>query len=289
LRSAGSYGILRSPSEEQFMAQFITDWCIKQQQRNIQRYAHDSRAWSKHHNYCVQKGREAQFVAFCQEMIRQQPTNRQGWSFLALALKEPPVLLAFCRELVQLHPGEETLWTRLDDAIGKKEDDPELIAFCEQIIEQDADNLPAWMRLARAYKVQNRQLQLAAACHQILRIKPDDIQTWVNLGDACASSSQYTEAISAYQKALQLRPSFVKALYGLGNVYQQQNRPRDAADMYEKAVKLNPDDSTPWVWLCMAYTELGEFTKAEELIHKVEKKVPLMAQLLKDELAQKRG
>ncbi|MGD0650878.1 MAG: hypothetical protein ABSA97_07035 [Verrucomicrobiia bacterium] len=56
---------------------------------------------------------------------------------------------------------------------------------------------------------------------------------------------------------------------------------------YEKAILLNRDDATPWVWPCLAYVEMGERQKAQEAVRKVEKRLPLVASMLAEELSQK--
>ena len=262
----------------------IGQWKIQQLQRAVARSPGSAKAWSRLHNYCLQHGRETVFAGFCQEVLRHQPDNRQAWSFLGL--EDNSERRVFVKELARLHPDDERIWEQLDALLGEQ-DSAELIEFCERLVQERPQTLPAWTRLARTHKSQGRQPQVLNACLHLLQLNPGDAQTWCNLADAYAAKRKHTEAIAAYQKSLSLKPNSIKALNSLGNVYQQQGRHLEAVGMFEKAVKLNPDDATPWVWLCMAYTELGEIKKATEAIARVNRKMPLMGAMLREELAAK--
>ena len=102
-----------------------------------------------------------------------------------------------------------------------------------------------------------------------------------------AARCKYDDAIAAYEKAIALKPNFVGAWNNLGNVHHLQAQYDKAVQAYQKAISLNPTDATPWVWLCLAYAEMGKPKEAREAVLKVEKHLPLVASMLSEELAEK--
>jgi len=128
---------------------------------------------------------------------------------------------------------------------------------------------------------------LISTCTQLLAARPGDAQTWCNLADAYAARCNYGDAVDAYEKAIALKPNFVVAWNNLGNVHHLQGRYEKAVQAYQKAIAINSGDATPWVWLCLAYAEMGKPTEAHDAVRKVEKRLPLVASMLNEELAEK--
>jgi tetratricopeptide (TPR) repeat protein len=128
---------------------------------------------------------------------------------------------------------------------------------------------------------------LIATCFVLLTSRPGDAQTWCNLADAYAARCKYDDAVNAYEKAIALKPNFVVAWNNLGNVYHLQAQYDRAVQAYQKAISINSGDATPWVWLCLAYAEMGKPREAHEAVAKVEKRLPLVASMLSEELAEK--
>ena len=73
----------------------------------------------------------------------------------------------------------------------------------------------------------------------------------------------------------------------LGNVHHLQAQYDKAVQAYQKAISINSADATPWVWLCLAYAEMGKQKEAREAVQKVEKRLPLVASMLTEELTEK--
>jgi tetratricopeptide (TPR) repeat protein len=132
-------------------------------------------------------------------------------------------------------------------------------------------------------KTEAKHADLVSACLQAIRLKPD-AQTWLNLADGYAAQFKFDEAISAYEKALTLKPNFLVALNGLGCVLHTQGRYEEAIGIYLKATRLNTVDATPWVWLTLAYIQLGQRPKAQDALARVKKTLPLVAEMLTAEL-----
>jgi tetratricopeptide (TPR) repeat protein len=70
-------------------------------------------------------------------------------------------------------------------------------------------------------------------------------------------------------------------------VHHLQAQYDEAIQAYQKAISINASDATPWVWLCLAYAEMGKPKEAYEAVKKVEKCLPLVASMLTEELAEK--
>ena len=96
-----------------------------------------------------------------------------------------------------------------------------------------------------------------------------------------------TKRLPPTKKPWNSSPIYLVAWNNLGNVHHLQGRYEEAVTAYEKAIALNKDDAAPWVWLCLAYVEMGERRKAEDAVKKVEKRLPLVASMLAEELSQR--
>jgi tetratricopeptide (TPR) repeat protein len=142
-------------------------------------------------------------------------------------------------------------------------------------------------RLTQAYKKQGKYPELIATCLTLLTVRPGDAQTWCNLADAYAARCKYSDAIDSYEKSIALKPNYVVAWNNLGNVHHLQGHYEKAVEAYQKAISINSGDATPWVWLCLAYAEMGKPKEARAAVEKVEKRLPLVASMLNEELAER--
>jgi superkiller protein 3 len=234
----------------------------------------------------LEQDRAAEFLAFCRETLMRQPDNQQAWTFLRMASPsqvDSAATVAFVRDVVRLHPDCERAWAQLDVASEKLENQAEWVAFCREIVGAHPNNMHAWSRLMRQLKSEAKHADLVSACLQALRLRPD-AQTWLNLADAYAAQCKFEEAIAAYQKAIDLKPNFLVALNGLGCVLHTVGRFEEAVGIYLKAADLNKGDVTPWVWLALAYIQLGQNQRAQDAIAKVRKPLPMVAEMLSTEL-----
>ena len=268
------------------MNKFFANWTLHRCQRAVEKSSADAKRWSKLYGAYADQNTTAEFIHFCREFLQRSPDCQEAWKFLRMA-GEGQVSdvegLEFIRDVVRQHPDCERVWTQLDMESEKLESPAEWIALCREIVSRHPNNMHAWSRLMRELKSEAKHADLVSACLQAIRLKPD-AQTWLNLADAYAAQSKFDEAITAYEKALELKPNFLVALNGLGCVLHTLGRYEEAVGIYLKATRLNQGDATPWVWLALAYLQLGQHQKTQDAIAKVKKSLPMVAEMLNGEL-----
>jgi superkiller protein 3 len=277
----GNIGITKG-----LMNGFLANWRRHRSQLALEKAPENPKVWSKLYGLYLEQDKASEFIGFCRETLMRQPDNQQAWTFLRMAGASQVTdveAVAFVRDVVRLHPDCERAWAQLDLASEKLENPAEWVAFCREIVGAHTNNMHAWSRLMRQLKSEAKHADLVSACLQALRLKPD-AQTWLNLADAYAAQCKFDEAISAYEKALELKPNFLVALNGLGCVLHTVGRFEEAVGIYLKATNLNKGDATPWVWLALAYIQLGQNQRAQEAIAKVRKPLPMVAEMLNNEL-----
>ncbi len=268
------------------MNEFFASWSLHRCQRAVDKSPDDAKRWSKLYGAYVDQNKAAEFITFCREFLQRRPDNQQAWKFLRMAsegLVTGVEATEFTRDVVRQHPDCERAWTQLDVEFEKSESPAEWVALCREVVSRHPNNMHAWSRLMRELKTGAKHADLVSACLHAIRLKPD-AQTWLNLADAYAAQSKFDEAISAYEKAIQLKPNFLVALNGLGCVLHTVGRYEEAVGIYLKSTKLNQDDATPWVWLALAYMQLGQRQRAEDAIVKVKNALPMVAEMLTAEL-----
>ena len=92
--------LLRKRQGQRIMQQHLANWLIQRHQQAVRRKPDHPKAWSKLYTICTQELRPAEFVQFCEEIIRAYPGNRHAWTFLQLTTKddaEPRDFLAFAK------------------------------------------------------------------------------------------------------------------------------------------------------------------------------------------------
>jgi tetratricopeptide (TPR) repeat protein len=268
------------------MNEFLANWTLHRCQHAVEKSPDDAKRWSKLYGAYADHDKTAEFIGYCREFLQNRPDSQQAWKFLRMASEGQAVeadSLEFVRNLVRQHPDCERAWIQLDVESDKLESPAEWIGLCRDIVSRHPNNMYAWSRLMRELKSEAKHADLVSACLQAIKLKPD-AQTWLNLADAYAAQSKFDEAISAYEKALVLKPNFLVALNGLGCVLHTLGRYEEAVGIYLKAAELNKGDATPWVWLALAYMQLGQRQRAQDAILKVKKPLPMVAEMLNAEL-----
>jgi superkiller protein 3 len=268
------------------MNEFLANWRLHRSQQALENAPEDAKAWSKLYGLYLERDKANEFIGFCRETLMRQPDNQQAWKFLRLAgtnQVSDGESLTFVRDIVRLHPDCERAWTQLDLEFEKIDNPVEWVGFCREIVSGHPNNMHAWSRLMRQLKSEAKHADLISACLHAIRLKPD-AQTWLNLADAYAAQCKFDEAISAYEKALELKPNFLVALNGLGCVLHTVGRYEEAVGIYLKAAELNKGDATPWVWLALAYMQLGQRQRAQDAILKVKNPLPMVAEMLNAEM-----
>lgn len=270
------------------MHKIFANWLIESKKKAIQKNPDDAKAWSKLFSIFVEQNNSADFLAICRESIRRHPASQQPWKYLHMASEgqiSQSDSLAFCQTVVREHPECERAWSQLDMESEKLTNaGAEWVSFCREIVAHHPNNMYAWTHLMRELKHDAKNADLVSACLQAIKLKPD-AQTWLNLADAYAAQSKFDEAITSYEKALELKPDYLVAMNGLGCVYHTQGRYEDAILLYQRATRVRKDDATPWVWLALAYMQIGELQKARDAISKVKTALPLVATMLLEELS----
>jgi len=150
----------------------------------------------------------------------------------------------------------------------------EAVEESEAILKRDPDNVNARRILGRIYlrllsDPQQRRVNeemLGRAIEQYTRLselRPGEVDNWVTLGRLHKLAQDSLASEEAYNRALQLEPSSEEALVGLAMVYSDLGDTTRAAEMLRKVVEQNPEVPT-LAELARNYEQQEEFNLAAE-------------------------
>jgi tetratricopeptide (TPR) repeat protein len=94
-------------------------------------------------------------------------------------------------------------------------------------------------------------------------IRPKDPVILNNFGNALFLGRRYEEAIRYLEQALALNPDFPDAWLNYGRALNAAGRPHDALAAFAQLERLKPGSTSAKAGEVRAYTELGQFDKAE--------------------------
>jgi tetratricopeptide (TPR) repeat protein len=147
-------------------------------------------------------------------------------------------------------------------------------AFQRSASLQPNSDLPAAaMQLA---KIQQSSLDEAiAGVRAELQKKPESGMLWYLLGTALThgatahGSAEEREAAAAYKKAIEVDPKLPWPYVELAKIYLAQKLVREAKGLLEAAIRLDPDSRPAYYQLAIAYRELHEPERSEQMFAKV--------------------
>jgi tetratricopeptide (TPR) repeat protein len=147
-------------------------------------------------------------------------------------------------------------------------------AFQRSASLQPTNDLPAAaMQLA---KIQQSSLDEAVAgLRAELKNKPESGMLWYLLGTALThgatahGSAEEQEAAAAYKKAIAVDPKLPWPYVELAKIYLAQKRVPEAAALLEAAIRLDPYSRPAYYQLAIAYRELHEPERSEQMFARV--------------------
>jgi tetratricopeptide (TPR) repeat protein len=139
---------------------------------------------------------------------------------------------------------------------------------------QPTGDLPAAaMQLA---KIQQSSLDEAiAGLRAELKRKPESGMLWYLLGTALThgatahGSAEEQEAAAAYKRAIDVDPKLPWPYVELAKIYLAQKRVPEATALLEAAIRLDPDSRPAYYQLAIAYRELHEPERSEQMFARV--------------------
>jgi len=108
-------------------------------------------------------------------------------------------------------------------------------------------------------------------------ISPDNVYTWLELGRTYRDKGTNEGALSAFNKAVTIKPDFVPAWFDLGLLHHEQRQYREALSAFLEAVRVNPDHAPSWKMLVLGYFWIGDYTRMEQAINRLERLDPATA------------
>ena len=177
-------------------------------------------------HYLLQKEHEKAVRAF-QEVLREEPLNARGWSYLGMA---------------QAHLG------RAADAESSLS---RAIALAPQ-------NAEAWFHLGVARSLRSEWPEAASAYRHAVALVPDDLVAWHRLGVALAECGEEDSASAAFERALVLsRETGERPL-------EEPLRTTESGDVHlsEAGEKETLRESRSWIDLALSLLSLGEEEEA---------------------------
>jgi tetratricopeptide (TPR) repeat protein len=135
-------------------------------------------------------------------------------------------------------------------------------------------------RLGLLYAEQGLIEESIAEFDQAQRAAPRVTRFHVALGDACLSAGQEPCTAAQFEAAAANEdwPDDASRLIAQADLWRRRGRTDQALPLYEQAVALRPSDYNQFV-LASAYREVGQFDRAEELVHALRAKNPFSAEV----------
>ncbi|GEM_PF-1684733 len=187
----------------------------------------------------------ADAIKLLREAARLQSDNPDVWLWLGICYNSVGLhddQIAALREAVRLRPDYEA-WYWLGEGLHKV-----------------GDLDPAIDALTRANA-----------------ISPDNVYTWLELGRTYRDKGTNEGALSAFNKAVTIKPDFVPAWFDLGLLHHEQRQYREALSAFLEAVRVNPDHAPSWKMLVLGYFWIGDYTRMEQAINRLERLDPATA------------
>jgi len=123
-----------------------------------------------------------------------------------------------------------------------------------------------------------------AAFNKALSMKPDFIEAYLSAGKTFNELGQFDSAEIMFGRAKKLDPKNLLTFTGLADSAIGKNDYYKAIGFIEEAVELYPSDSDITIALACLYRNIGDFTKAAEILQKLIKKYPEPAAKIQDAL-----
>jgi tetratricopeptide (TPR) repeat protein len=144
------------------------------------------------------------------------------------------------------------------------------VALFKKVLELEPEHQYAWNNLGRVYLRMGKENEAIEAFKKQIEINAFDEFAYNNLGVALLNLGQNKQAEEAFRKQIEINPLDKWAHMNLGKI-MSNDKPRwkEAVEELEIANKIDPSNMQAKAILAMAYRNVGEIKKSEELMSEV--------------------
>ena len=107
---------------------------------------------------------------------------------------------------------------------------------------KDPDNVDAKVMLGNIYYDRQNFEEAAGWYEQALKVKGDDTNVIVDLGSCYLYQEKFPEAMAQFDKALQMQKDKKEALFNKAIAYLQMKEPGKAEEIYKKLADIHPNE-----------------------------------------------
>ena len=100
-----------------------------------------------------------------------------------------------------------------------------------------------------------------------IAINPYNAAWYFNAGMILDELGRFNEAIDAFRQALRIAPDDIHALWHIGVDHVRLGQLRHAIATFEQVQVIDSTYEPSYCWRILAYSELGEHDKAEEMFY----------------------
>ena len=143
----------------------------------------------------------------------------------------------------------------------------------------DGSDAETWNNLGVAYYREKDYPSAVEAYERAVRLNPEFAQAFNNMGTLHLRSfleskdaGRIPQAIDAFNRAIESDPLLASAYNGRASAYKFSDRAGEAIQDWKKAIELRPDFVDVYFNLGITYLEIGEKTKASEVLNSCKKR-----------------
>ena len=152
---------------------------------------------------------------------------------------------------------------KMYDEGGERE---KAVAAARKIIDLNPKNELSVYNLGVIHQKQGRFDEALSAFQQSLEINPKYAAAWFSIGTCHAQLKRWPEAIEAFSKYTELAPDDPQGCNAVGYGYLQMKRYEEALEPLRKCVDLEPNNPTFQFNLAIVYIQLGDQTRARDVL-----------------------
>ena len=136
--------------------------------------------------------------------------------------------------------------------------------YIDKVFELEEDNSDAHWILGMLYFFKGQYEKAIVAAKRAVALNPNGADAHCILAYILDNSGKTEEALRFYKKAFRLNPFPPNWYYQfLGETYLDMERYEEAIGLFKKAVDMEPNDLWSHLGLVVAYSQIGQFEKAQ--------------------------
>ncbi|MCT7986420.1 tetratricopeptide repeat protein [Laspinema sp. A4] len=201
----------------------------------------------------------------CRVLLRQYPTQAQGWQLLGAIAHQGGKLntaVGYYKQAIVADSRYLPAYINLGAALRSLGKTGEAISYLAQAIAVDSHCLPAHYNLGNALSDEGNFREAIAHYRQVIAIDAHHSQAHYHLGNALKEVGNVTEAVAYIQAATTLDPNYTEAHNTLGTLFLKAGRITEAIACFQRAIALDSQYIDAQINLGTAFQEQHQTTEA---------------------------